>query len=98
MQENAMILSSFTTILLADRPDLVGRWAELHWREWGDEPGREQLSWWVEQAAKAVQRTRVPALQRGRETQAALSWLGLRAAHQTLSSKGYPHLAHGRAN
>jgi GNAT superfamily N-acetyltransferase len=47
--------------LLADRPDLAGKWAQLHWREWGDEPGREELSWWVEEAAKAVQRTRVPA-------------------------------------
>jgi GNAT superfamily N-acetyltransferase len=56
-----MTTSSFVTVLLADRPDLAAQWAELHWREWGDEPGREQLSWWVEQAAKAVQRTRVPA-------------------------------------
>jgi GNAT superfamily N-acetyltransferase len=61
MQENAMTTSSFTTILLADRPDLATKWAELHWREWGDEPGREQLSWWVTEAAKAVQRTCVPA-------------------------------------
>jgi GNAT superfamily N-acetyltransferase len=47
-------------ILLADRPDLAAGWAELHWREWGDEPGREELSWWVDDAAKAVQRTHVP--------------------------------------
>jgi GNAT superfamily N-acetyltransferase len=53
--------SDFTVTLLADHPDLAGHWAELHWREWGDEPGREQLSWWVEQASKAVQRTSVPA-------------------------------------
>lgn len=56
-----MTTSNFTIILLADRPDLAAKWAELHWREWGGEPGREQLSWWVEQAAKAVQHTRVPA-------------------------------------
>lgn len=46
--------------LLADRPDLAVGWAELHWREWGKEPGREALSWWVDDAAKAVQRTHVP--------------------------------------
>ena len=39
-----MTTSSFVTILLADRPDLAAKWPELHWREWGDEPGREQLS------------------------------------------------------
>jgi N-acetylglutamate synthase-like GNAT family acetyltransferase len=50
----------FAITLLADRPDLAARWAELHWREWGDEPGREALSWWVADATKAVQRTRVP--------------------------------------
>jgi GNAT superfamily N-acetyltransferase len=61
MQENAMTTSTFTTIQLADRPELAAKWATLHWREWGGEPGREQLSWWVEQAAKAVQHTRVPA-------------------------------------
>jgi GNAT superfamily N-acetyltransferase len=61
MQENAMTTASFVTILLADRPDLAAKLAELHWREWGNEPGREQLSWWVEQASNAVQRTRVPA-------------------------------------
>lgn len=55
-----MTASSFTTLLLADRPDLAGKLAELHWREWGDEPGREQLSWWVANAAQAVRRTRVP--------------------------------------
>jgi GNAT superfamily N-acetyltransferase len=46
--------------LLADRPELAAGWAELHWREWSSEPGRTQLSWWVEDAAQAVQRTRVP--------------------------------------
>jgi GNAT superfamily N-acetyltransferase len=46
--------------LLADRPDLAAKWAELHWREWGNEPGREELSWWVDDASKAVQRTHVP--------------------------------------
>jgi GNAT superfamily N-acetyltransferase len=52
--------SNFTIHLLADRPDLAGKWAELHWREWGDEPGREELSWWVAAAAQAMQRTQVP--------------------------------------
>jgi GNAT superfamily N-acetyltransferase len=47
--------------LLADRPELAVGWAELHWREWGDEPGREELSWWVDAASQAIQRTTVPA-------------------------------------
>ncbi len=46
--------------MLADRPDLAAGWAELHWREWGNEPGREELSWWIEDASRAVQRTSVP--------------------------------------
>ncbi|WIG60430.1 MAG: hypothetical protein OJF49_003178 [Ktedonobacterales bacterium] len=54
-------MSSISSItLLADMPGLAAAWAELHWREWGDEPGREALSWWVEDAAQAVERTRVP--------------------------------------
>jgi GNAT superfamily N-acetyltransferase len=56
-----MTASNFKIVLLADRPDLAGKWAELHWREWGNEPGREELSWWVADAAKAVERTQVPA-------------------------------------
>jgi GNAT superfamily N-acetyltransferase len=53
--------SSVATItLLADRPDLAARWAELHWREWGAAPGREALSWWVDDAAKAIGRRNVP--------------------------------------
>jgi len=56
-----MTSSSIAAItLLADRPDLAVRWAELHWWEWGDEPGREELSWWVDDAAQAVRRTCVP--------------------------------------
>jgi GNAT superfamily N-acetyltransferase len=46
--------------LLADRPDLAPHWAALHWREWGKEAGREELSWWVEDASKATQRTHPP--------------------------------------
>jgi|GEM_PF-6856310 len=49
-----------TIVLLADRPNLARKWAVLHWREWGDEPGREQLSWWVDDASRAIQSMRVP--------------------------------------
>lgn len=58
-----MTASIVTITLLADRPDLAAPWAELHWREWGiggTKPEREQLSWWVADAAQAVQRTQVP--------------------------------------
>jgi GNAT superfamily N-acetyltransferase len=60
VSEENMTTSSFTLLPLAERPDLAGKWAELHWHEWGDEPGREQVSWWVADAVHAVQRTRVP--------------------------------------
>jgi len=46
--------------MLADRPELAAGWAELHWREWGKASGREALSWWVDDAAQAIQRTDVP--------------------------------------
>lgn len=46
--------------LLADRTELAAHWAELHWREWSGEPGREALSWWIDDALKAVQRTTTP--------------------------------------
>jgi len=55
-----MTTPAITVVLLADRPDLAAKWAELHWREWGDEPGREELSWWVSNAERHVQRTQVP--------------------------------------
>jgi len=53
----------YAITLLADRPDLAAGWAELHWREWGiggNEPGREELSWWVNDAMQAINRTRIP--------------------------------------
>lgn len=51
---------AFTITLLADRPDLAAGWAEMHWREWGDEPGSEELLVWVEDALKAMGRTTIP--------------------------------------
>jgi len=47
-------------VLLADRPELAAGWAELHWREWGTEPGREALAWWVADAERAMEREQVP--------------------------------------
>ena len=58
-----MSVSIAKITLLADRPDLAAQWAKLHWREWGiggTNPERKQLSWWVADAAQAVQRTHVP--------------------------------------
>jgi GNAT superfamily N-acetyltransferase len=52
--------STIAITMLADRPELAVGWAELHWREWGGEPGREELSWWIEDASRAVERTSVP--------------------------------------
>ncbi len=50
----------YEVMLLADRPDLAPKWSELHWREWGDEPGREELAWWVNSAMQYLERTQLP--------------------------------------
>lgn len=55
-----MATAGYNVILLPDRPDLATQWATLHWREWGTEPGREELSWWVNDAFRALGRTAVP--------------------------------------
>src|SRR5215467_7638334 len=55
-----MMTTPPTICMLADRPDLAVGWAELHWREWGGEPGREELAWWVNDAQQAVRRECVP--------------------------------------
>jgi GNAT superfamily N-acetyltransferase len=34
--------------LLADRPDLLVPLARIRWNEWGSEPGREELQFWVD--------------------------------------------------
>ena len=34
--------------LLADRPDLLPSVGRLRWQEWGTEPGREALQWWID--------------------------------------------------
>jgi GNAT superfamily N-acetyltransferase len=77
LQEENMPSSISAFTLLADRPDLATQWAELHWREWGAAPGREELSWWVGDAAKAVQRTQVP-----------IAWLALGPHDQVLGGVG----------
>jgi GNAT superfamily N-acetyltransferase len=46
--------------LLADRPQLVGAVGEMRWREWGDEPGRKELSWWVNLTAREAGRQDLP--------------------------------------
>ena len=49
-----------TVELFADRPDLVARVAELRFAEWGDEPGRTELSWWVETTTAEAGRESLP--------------------------------------
>jgi GNAT superfamily N-acetyltransferase len=34
--------------LLADRPDLTVPLARIRWNEWGSEPGREELQFWID--------------------------------------------------
>jgi GNAT superfamily N-acetyltransferase len=46
--------------LLADRPHLVAAVGEMRWRAWGDEPGREDVSWWVDVTAREAGRRELP--------------------------------------
>jgi len=46
--------------LLADRPQLVGAVGEMRWRGWGDEPGRTELSWWLDVTAREAGRQELP--------------------------------------
>ncbi|MGH9171046.1 MAG: GNAT family N-acetyltransferase [Acidimicrobiales bacterium] len=46
--------------LLADHPQLVAEVGEMRWREWGDEPGREGLSPWVDITAREAGRHAMP--------------------------------------
>ncbi|GAA3962484.1 GNAT family N-acetyltransferase [Actinoplanes auranticolor] len=43
--------------LLADRPDLVVPVARLRWQEWGTEPGRQDLRWWIDVTGSEAGRT-----------------------------------------
>jgi len=51
---------AFSVYLLADHPHLVEAVARMRWQEWGDEPGREALSWWVEVTASEAGRHGLP--------------------------------------
>lgn len=53
-------LSDASICLVADRPELVPQLAHIYWAEWGDEPGREALAFWIEAAASANQRNTIP--------------------------------------
>jgi hypothetical protein len=46
--------------LLGRSPDLIEAVGELRWREWADEPGREQRSWWVDVTAREARHGRLP--------------------------------------
>jgi GNAT superfamily N-acetyltransferase len=46
--------------LLADRLHLAGAVGDMRWREWGDEPGRRELSWWVDVTAREAGREGLP--------------------------------------
>jgi GNAT superfamily N-acetyltransferase len=54
------ISGAFSVHLLAEHPNLVGAIAEMRWREWGQEPGREDLSWWVDVTASEAGRRGLP--------------------------------------
>jgi GNAT superfamily N-acetyltransferase len=49
-----------TVAPLADHPQLITAVARMRWQEWGDEPGREQLAWWVDVTRLEAGRDRLP--------------------------------------
>lgn len=46
--------------LLADAPELVPAVGEMRWREWGHEPEREDMSWWVDTTSREAGRSDLP--------------------------------------
>jgi hypothetical protein len=74
--------------LLADLPDLVPAVGKLRWQEWGHEPGRTALSWWVEVTGREAGRDGLPvtfvAVDRHGE---AVGAAGLAAAVRLLPSR-----------
>jgi GNAT superfamily N-acetyltransferase len=46
---------------LADRPDLLVPLARIRWREWSDDPGREDLQWWIDTARREIGDAGLPA-------------------------------------
>ena len=51
---------SVSVHLLADHPHLVAAVGEMRWKEWGSEPGREELRWWVDVTAREAGRDALP--------------------------------------
>jgi GNAT superfamily N-acetyltransferase len=49
-----------TIELLADRQDLLVPLARICWQEWGDDPGRQDLQWWIDTAVSESGRDRLP--------------------------------------
>ena len=49
-----------TIHLLADHAHLIPAIGEMCWREWGHAPAPEDLTWWVETAAREAGRDRLP--------------------------------------
>lgn len=47
-------------LLLADVPHLVDAVGDMRWREWGDEAGREDLSFWVRVTRQEAGREELP--------------------------------------
>ena len=46
--------------LLAERPDLLPSVARLRWQEWGTEPGRQALQWWIDTTRSEAGRDTLP--------------------------------------
>lgn len=55
-----MALPAVSVELVADRPDLLEQLARIRWTDWGDEPGRETLEWWIDDLRAEAGRDSVP--------------------------------------
>jgi GNAT superfamily N-acetyltransferase len=53
-------MGTVTVEPLANRQDLVVPLARLRWQEWGSQPGREALEWWVDTTARESGRAGLP--------------------------------------
>ncbi len=46
--------------LLADHPQLIPAVGEMRWEEWGNEPERQDLQWWIDVTAREAGRDALP--------------------------------------
>jgi GNAT superfamily N-acetyltransferase len=76
---------------LADRPDLLVPLARIRWNEWGGEPGREDLRWWVDVTRGESGRVGVPVTLVATAAEEVVGGVGLIAVeYPELADRGRP--------